>query len=147
MSQDYLNAMEELAKASLFIRDLAKGFVGEVLIEVPAFAVPTEEDLEEHRRAVEEIHQGQLDMAALGWSRAPKFLVDRMWTPQHNTEFAAWFKDDHEAKETKWIRCTIMRRFGLRAKFWSTTDPGERMIGIDEIRELAGEHYGVEVES
>jgi len=128
--------MEELARASMLIRDLAKGIQGEVLIETPAYALPGEEDVEEHRLALEEIHQGQVDMKLLGWVRAPQILVDRMWVPHHNVIYAAWFRDDHENKRTDWIRCSITSRFGLRARFWNTIDPGDRMIGTEEMLEL-----------
>lgn len=137
MTDDLRNAMEELARASLLIRDLADGIIGTVIVEAPAYVVPTEEDLEEHRLALEEIHQGQVDMALRGWHRAPEFLVRRMWMPNHNVERAAWFKDDHEKQETKWITCSITTRFGLRAVFTNEPDPGARMCGPEEIRALA----------
>jgi len=139
---DWASEMEALARASLMIRDLAKGIKGTVLIEAPAFVgVPSPEDIEGHERAVAEIHQGQLDMAAAGWHRAPDFLIEHMWVPHHNVERAAWFKDDHEKKQTDWIMCSITTRFGLRAVFTSEEDYGTRTLGHDEIRRIAQEHY------
>ena len=136
MPDNYTNAMEELARASMMIRDLAKGIVGQVLIEAPAFVVPTEEDFEEHRLAVEEIHQGQRDMARLGWHRAPDAYAKLIQGRNHNTSTACWFKNDHEKKETLWIKCRITTRFGLRALFWNTIDPGERMVGPEELASI-----------
>jgi hypothetical protein len=147
MSQDYKNAMEELARASLCIRDLADGIVGTVLIEADAFAgAPSGEDVESHRLALEEIYEGQADLALRGWTRAPEFLTKRMWMPNHNVERAAWFKDDHEKKETKWITCSITTRFGLRATFTNEPDPGTRLVQGDELRAIAEEYYGYEME-
>jgi hypothetical protein len=128
--------MEELARASLLIRDLAKGIEGTVLIETSAYdecSPPSDELKEEMRLCLEEIHQGQRDMHALGWHRAPDFLIERMWVPNHHQDRAAWFKDDHERRETKWITACFTFGFGFRALFTNEPDPGARMVGTDEM--------------
>lgn len=125
---DLLNAMEELARASLTIPDLVRGFEGRVVLDISDFDSPAE--------LVQEIHEGQVCLAQNGWIRC-KEAEALMPYAQHNVECGAWFKDDHEKRETKWIRCTITTRFGLRAVFWNTVDPGERLIGPEELRELA----------
>jgi hypothetical protein len=137
MSEE-LNAMEVLARASMMIRDLADGILGEVVIETSAYdecSPPSEELIEEMRRAKAEIHQGQIDMALRGWHRAPDFLIRRMWVPNHHQERAAWFKDDHEKKKTNWITVLFTFGFGFRAVFTNVLDPGIRMIEMEELAE------------
>lgn len=136
MSYDYVNAMEELAKASLMVRDLADGILGTVIIEANACVILTEEDKASHEAALAEIHQGQLDMAERGWHRAPDFITKHMWKKNHNVERAAWFFNDHEKQETRWILCTLTTRFGLRAVFTNEEDLGARTIKGDELRAI-----------
>lgn len=134
-----LNAMEELAKASLMIRDLADGIEGTVMIETPAWdeiSDPTEVQ-EAMERCKREIHQGQVDMALRGWHRAPDWLIDHMWVPNHHQSHAAWFFNDHEKKETRWITATFISGFGFRATFTNEVDRGARICGPEEIRYLA----------
>lgn len=128
MSDDFLNAMEELARASLTIPNLVDGYEGRVVLDI--------DDFDSAEELVAEIHEAQVYMAERGWSRC-KEAEKLMPYAKHNVECGAWFKDDHEKRETKWIRCTITTRFGLRAVFWNTVDPGERLIGPEELKALA----------
>lgn len=125
---DYTNAMEELARASLTIPDLVDGYEGRVELDIS--------DFDSAEELVAEIHEAQVYMAAKGWIRSRE-LERLMPYAQHNVECGAWFKDDHEKRKTNWIRCTITTRFGLRAVFWNTIDPGERMAHPDELRTLS----------
>jgi hypothetical protein len=128
VSDNYKNAMEELARASLTIPDLTKGFVGRVELDIS--------DFDSSEELVAEIHEGQVAMRLAGYRRCP--AAERIMPyHQHNIECGAWFKDDHEKKQTDWIRCTISTRFGILATFWNTIDPGERMIGPEELLYLA----------
>ena len=118
---DVLNAMEELAKASLFVRDLANGIVGEVVMDQSDYDTPAE--------IVEEIHQAQLDLHALGWHRCKDAAVLMPYN-HNNVECGAWFKNKPDGSGTDWIRCTITTRFGLRAVFWNVVNPGEHQVKL-----------------
>ena len=120
-----LNAMEELARASLTIQNLVDGYEGRVVLEI--------EDFDSAQELIAEVHEAQVYMAMNGWTRCPEFERTMPYR-KHNVECGAWFKDDHETETTKWIRCTITVRFGLRAVFWNTIDPGERMAHPSELR-------------
>ena len=125
---DYTNAMEELARASLTIQNLVDGYEGRVELDIS--------DFDSAEELVVEIHEAQVYMAQTGWTRCPE--VERLMPyAQHNVECGAWFKDDHEKRETNWIRCTVTTRFGLRAIFWNTIDPGERLAHPDELQTLS----------
>ena len=136
---EQLNAMEELAMACLTVRDLAEELTqGRVLIEAPAFVVPTQEDVEAHKLALQEIRQAQMDLYELGWHRCMDAAV-LMPYQKHNIECAAWFKNFPEEDRTAWIRCTIATRFGLRCTFWNVIDPGEVQARFVEPLERSGE--------
>jgi hypothetical protein len=113
--------MEALARASLMIRDLAKGIKGEVVMDIDQYDSP--------RQLLAEIHEGQRELAMNGWTRS---LSDAVLMPynQNNVECGAWFRNRKLNGEwrTDWIRCTITTRFGLRAVFWNVDHLGEHQI-------------------
>jgi hypothetical protein len=119
MTQDLLNAMEELAKMSLFVRDLAEGITGEVLMDISDYDSPQE--------LLNEIHEAQFDLAQRGWSRCKDSAVLMPYN-QRNVECGAWFKNKPDGDGTDWIRCTITTRFGLRARFWNVIHLGEHQV-------------------
>jgi len=110
------NEMEVLARAALTVSDLVGGYQGRIVLD--------ESDYDNPRDLMNEIYAGQLALALNGWTRS---LSDAATMPyaKHNVECGAWFKNREDGSGTDWMRCAITTRFGLRAVFWNTVDPGE----------------------
>ena len=113
------NAMEELVKAALTVSDLAGGYQGRVELDESYY-----DDLQD---LLKEIYDGQIALAEHGWTRDKK-AAELMPYQKHNVECGAWFKNKADGSGTDWMRCTITTRFGLRAVFWNTVDPGEHQL-------------------
>lgn len=116
---DEVSEMEVLARASLLVRDLAKGIEGWVVYETDDWTH------DEHRRVKNLIHQAQLDMFEAGWQRYSPWEAQLQLGGNHNVEVAAWWKRDRRGRKPRWITARITHRFGLRAVFYSNQEPSE----------------------
>lgn len=105
-----LTDMEALARASLYIPELARGIEGEVIMEVDDWS-----GREEFDRVRNEIREAQIALYQAGWRQDKRKA--RLAPRSHNYEIAVYKKQFKPGKKSRWITVEVTVRFGLRARF------------------------------
>lgn len=104
------NELEVLARAALYIPELARGVEGEV--EITGGWGSGEQSGQE---AVKEAHEAQITLFAAGWRRDKR--KERRAPYTHNIEVACYRRQFKPGEKSRWIYVTVAIRFGLVATF------------------------------
>ena len=104
-----MNEMEAIARACLYIPELARGVQGEVEIESMFGA-------EDWHRTRDELHKAQRTLREAGWRRVSR--LERNAPYSHNVEVAVYTK---RFDKPFYIVVEVTTRFGIYAAFKSYT--------------------------
>lgn len=115
MNQTEPNAMEELAKASMTIADLAQGRAG------TAYLYAGEDG--SNQDVVAQIHAGQVFLYLAGWRQDRE--KERLLNGGHVHEGCVYRKRFPGERATRYISGWVSRRFGVVACFTSTQEQGD----------------------